>query len=103
MSDTSTFSEFIRKMRVERDEPLRVIAAAVGIDSTLLSKLERAERFPTEEQVVRFAKYFKVSLAELQGKVIADKVLTKYVNQDAAIHATQILNDRAAPYKKRKR
>src|SRR5450755_4568126 len=36
MQDKSSFGEIIRKLRQGREEPLRVVAAAVGIDSTLL-------------------------------------------------------------------
>ncbi len=95
----SSFGEFIRKLRHERKEPLRVVAAAVGIDSTLLSKLEHGDRFPTEAQISKFAKAFKVPGAELKGRVIADKIVSQYDDEDAALHAAHILRERAAPYK----
>jgi len=96
---TSSFAEFIRKMRQHREEPLRVVAAAVGIDSTLLSKLEHGDRFPTEAQISKFAKFFKVPEGELKGRVIADKVTSEYGDEDAALHAAHILKERATPYK----
>jgi transcriptional regulator with XRE-family HTH domain len=96
---TSSFGEFIRKMRQDREEPLRVVAAAVGIDSTLLSKLEHGDRFPTESQISKFAKIFKVPEGELKGRVIADKVASEYDDDEAALHAAHILQERAAPYK----
>jgi transcriptional regulator with XRE-family HTH domain len=99
MKDKSSFGEFIRKLRQDRDEPLRVIAAAVGIDSTLLSKLEHGDRFPTEAQIEKFAKFFKLPEGELKGRVIADKVTSEYEDDDAALHAAHILKERATPYK----
>ncbi|MCX6902954.1 MAG: helix-turn-helix transcriptional regulator [Verrucomicrobia bacterium] len=99
MKSNSTFGEYIRKKRQEREQPLRVVAAAVEIDSTLLSKLERGERFPTEEQIAKFAKVFKLSEQELKGRVIADKVTAEYDDQGATLHAAQILQERAAPYR----
>lgn len=99
MPDKSSFGEFIRKLRQDRDEPLRVVAAAVGIDSTLLSKLEHGDRFPTEAQIVKFAKFFKLPEGELKGRVIADKVTSEYEDDDAALHAAHILKERATPYK----
>lgn len=95
----SSFGEFIRKMRHDREEPLRVVAAAVGIDSTLLSKLEHGDRFPTEVQISKFAKVFKVPEGELKGRVIADKVASEYGDDEAALHAAHILQERATPYK----
>lgn len=99
MQDKSSFGEFIRKLRQDREEPLRVVAAAVGIDSTLLSKLEHGDRFPTEIQISNFAKFFKLSEGELKGRVIADKVTSEYNDDDAALHAALILRERATPYK----
>lgn len=99
MPDKSSFGEFIRKMRLDRDEPLRVVAAAVDIDSTLLSKLEHGDRFPTEAQISKFAKFFKVPEGELKGRVIADKVTSEYDDEEAALHAAHILKERATPYK----
>ena len=99
MADKSSFGEFIRKLRQDREEPLRVVAAGVGIDSTLLSKIERGVRFPTEAQISKFAKFFKIPEQELKGRVIADKVTCEYGDQGAALHAVQILKERAAPYR----
>src|SRR5258706_13027111 len=99
MQDKSSFGQIIRKLRQGREEPLRVVAAAVGIDSTLLSKLEHGDRFPTEAQICKFAKLFKVPLGELKGRVIADKVTLEYKEEKAALHAAQILKKRATPYR----
>lgn len=101
MRDKSSFGELIRKMRRNREEPLRVVAAAVGIDSTLLSKLEHGDRFPTEMQISKFAKFFMLPEEELKGRVIADKVTSEYGDKTAALHAAHILKERATPYKTR--
>lgn len=99
MQDKSSFGEIIRKLRHGREEPLRVVAAAVGIDSTLLSKLERGDRFPTEAQISKFAKLFRIPEQELKGRVIADKVTSEYDDEGAALHAAYILRERAKPYR----
>jgi transcriptional regulator with XRE-family HTH domain len=99
MQDKSSFGEIIRKLRRGREEPLRVVAAAVGIDSTLLSKLERGARFPTEAQITRFAKLFKLPEQELKGRVIADRVTSEYDDDAASLHAAHILKERATSYK----
>ena len=99
MEDKSSFGEFIRKLRQNREEPLRVVAAGVEIDSTLLSKLEHGDRFPTEVQISKFAKYFKLPEEELKGRVIADKVASEYDDNAAFLYAANILKERATPYK----
>ena|SRR5581483_820875 len=99
MQDKFSFGELIRKLRQDREEPLRVVAAGVEIDSTLLSKLEHGDRFPTEVQISKFAKFFKISEKELKGRVIADKMISEYDDGEAALHAALILQERAIPYK----
>jgi len=99
MQDKASFGEIIRKLRQGREEPLRVVAAAVGIDSTLLSKLERGGRFPTEVQISKFAKLFKIPEHELKGRVIADKVTSECDDDGAALHAAYILKERATSSK----
>ncbi|NJN95147.1 MAG: helix-turn-helix domain-containing protein [Anaerolineales bacterium] len=94
-----TFGETIRAWRKQRSEPLRVVAAAVEIDSTLLSKIERGERLPTEVQLARFAEYFGVPLAELTAQVIADRIILEYGPQETTLQALNIVRERIVPYK----
>jgi transcriptional regulator with XRE-family HTH domain len=50
----------IRKLREDKALPLRTVAAFLDIDQAILSKIERGQRKPTREQVVKLAAYFKV-------------------------------------------
>ncbi|MBI1877589.1 MAG: helix-turn-helix transcriptional regulator [Chloroflexi bacterium] len=79
-------------------DTIRAWRAAVEIDSTLLSKIERGERLPTETQLARFADYFGVSLDELAAQVIADRIVSEYGHQGATLQALQIVKERIAPY-----
>jgi transcriptional regulator with XRE-family HTH domain len=99
MRDKSSFGVFIRRLRQNREEPLRVVAAGVDIDSTLLSKLEHGERFPTEVQIAKFAKFFDIPEEELKGRVIADKVASECNDNAACLYAASILKYRATRYK----
>ncbi len=100
MKEKQTFGERIRQLRKQRGEPLRVIAAALEMDSTLLSKIERGERFPTNEQLVKFARYFKMSLDDLAAQVIADKIVSEYGNHPRTLQAIKIVKERVSPYMK---
>jgi HTH-type transcriptional regulator, competence development regulator len=100
MKPEPTFGETIRALRNERGEPLRVVAAAVEIDSTLLSKIERGDRLPTPAQIGKFAKYFGVPLDELTAKAIADKIVGEYGHHSATLQAIKIVKERVSPYLK---
>lgn len=41
--NSETFGEYIRQLRDAQDMPLRELAAALDIDPSILSKLERGE------------------------------------------------------------
>ncbi len=46
-----SFGEYIRRIREERNLPLRKVAAALDIDTSILSKIERNERVATKEMI----------------------------------------------------
>jgi transcriptional regulator with XRE-family HTH domain len=98
MNPKQSFGETIRALRKQHNEPLRVVAAAVEMDSTLLSKIERGERFPTEAQIAKFAKYFGIRQDELLAQVIADKIVTQYGHHATTLQAVKIVKERVSPY-----
>jgi len=94
----STFGELIRAMRLEKNFPLRVVAAAVEIDSTLLSRFELGDRFPNDEQIKRFAEYFQQPVEEFSAQVIADRILSSYGHDTVMLKAADIVKERIAEY-----
>ena len=98
MQEQRTFGETLRALRTQRGEPLRVVAAAVEIDSTLLSKIERGNRLPTEAQVARFAQYFGIPQNKLTAQAIADKIVWEYGQQDTTLQAVMLVKERMEPY-----
>jgi transcriptional regulator with XRE-family HTH domain len=46
-----SFGEYIRKVREEKELPLRKVAAALDIDTSILSKIERNDRVATKEMI----------------------------------------------------
>lgn len=93
-----SFGETIRLLRQQRGEPLRAVAAGISIDSTLLSKIERGQRLPTDEQLSGLADYFGVPVEELAAKVIAEKILSDYGYQEATRKALNIVRERLGHY-----
>lgn len=96
----STFAETIRALRQGRGVPLRVVAAAIEIDSTLLSRFELGERFPTTEQLARFANYFQLPLDELSAQVIADRIIATYGTDEVTARAADMVRERLSEYRR---
>ena len=97
-----TFAETIRALRQQKNVPLRVVAAEVEIDSTLLSRFELGERFPTPEQLARFADYFQLPLEELSAQVIADRIIATYGSDEVTARAAVIVKERLSDYGREK-
>lgn len=64
----------IRQARVAHQLLLRKAAAALDIDTGLLSKIERNERRPTRDQVQRFAQLYQLDADALLVDWLSDKV-----------------------------
>lgn len=88
--------KWLRELRHAKGEPLRVVAAAADIDSTLLSKIELGQRLPTEQQTAAFAVYFGVSAEDMEAKRLAEKFWMENRNNPAAAKAARMIR-KAAP------
>ena len=79
-----TFGEYIRKSREDKGLPLRKVAAALDIDTSILSKIERSERRATIEIIPILAKSLdkvekEVELQFIQSAIITDLGELKYL------------------------
>lgn len=80
----------IRELREQNHILLRQLAAQLEIDTTLLSKMERGERFFKREDIVMLAKLFQQPEHELLTLWLADKVLKTLQNQKYQKQALEI-------------
>lgn len=69
------FGERIRALRTQQALLLRQVAAALEIDTALLSKIERGERLIKKEQVAQVATILKADAEELLTLWLADQVM----------------------------
>ncbi|MEP6726665.1 MAG: nucleotidyltransferase domain-containing protein [Bacteroidota bacterium] len=84
----------IRKLREEKELPLRTVAAFLDIDQAILSKIERRQRKPTREQVVKLAVYFKVKENDLLVAWLSDKLVYEVEDEDMALKALQVAEEK---------
>jgi transcriptional regulator with XRE-family HTH domain len=98
-----TLGAVLRKMRKDRQLPLRSVAAAAEMDSTLLSKIEHGQRLPTETQARSLAAFYKLSFEELEAQRLAERFWSEHGDSPAAKKAVTLLREKAAGYSVRKR
>ncbi len=93
----------IRQLREKQKLPLRAIAAFLDIDLAILSKIERGQRNATREQVVKLAEYFKVKENDLLVAWLSDKLVYEVVDEDMALKALQVAEEKVKYNKTKKK
>lgn len=88
------FGNIIRKLRENKELPLRSVAAFLEIDQAILSKIERGQRKPTREQVVKLAEYFKTKESDLLIAWLSDKLVYEVEDEDFALKALQVAEEK---------
>ena len=73
-----TFGEYIRRLREERDLPLRKVAARLDVDTSTLSKVERGERPMSINYLKPLSQILKINYKELQVRFLADSIHANY-------------------------
>jgi predicted nucleotidyltransferase/DNA-binding XRE family transcriptional regulator len=86
--------DIIRKLRENKELPLRTVAAFIDIDQAILSKIERGQRKPTRDQVIKLAKYFKVKENDLLVAWLSDKLVYEVEDEDMALKALQVAEEK---------
>ena len=84
----------IRKLRENKELPLRTVAAFLNIDQAILSKIERGKRKPSREHVVKLAEYFNVKENDLLIAWLSDKLVNDMEDEDMALKALQVAEEK---------
>ena len=98
-----SLGDTIRRLREEKELPLRTVAAYLDIDQAILSKMERGQRKASREQVVKLAKYFKVKENELLVAWLSDRVVYEIEDEEVALEALQVAEEHIKYQLKQKR
>jgi len=81
------FGTYIRQLREAEHMPLRKLAAALDIDTSTLSKIERQERYANPAMVPILAEVFGLEYKELQIFFWRDKLLQDLRDEDFIVEA----------------
>lgn len=92
---TETIGEKLRRIREEKELPLRKVAALLDIDVAILSKMERGERKITKEVVLKLADIYDYNTDELLVSFLSDKILYEIQDEDLGIEALKVAEERA--------
>jgi predicted nucleotidyltransferase/plasmid maintenance system antidote protein VapI len=85
--------ETLRKLREEKQLPLRIVASFLGIDQAILSKMERGQRKISRDQVIRLAHYFQVNEETLLISWLSDKLVYELGDEELSLKALQLAEE----------
>lgn len=101
MNKVITFAEQVRTLREEARLSLREVSEEIGIDSSLLGKIERNQRQPTKEQIKQVAKYFKIDEREMMKEFLSDQIAYRILEENADLDTLKVA-ERKVQYLKTK-
>lgn len=86
----TTFGEHLRDLREDSGQTLREVATNIGIDPSLLAKIERNERQPTKQLIKHVALFFRVNEKELQNEFLSDQIAYKILDEKADLKILKV-------------
>lgn len=98
-----TIGQKLRELREKDNLLLRQVAAALEMDTALLSKYERDERKPGKEQVLAFAKYYKVPPDNLLVAWLSDKLASEVMDEELGLKAMQMAEKKVKHHKSKRK
>ena len=75
------FGALISSQRKLNNLPLRKVAAALDIDTSTLSKIERGERAANSKMIPVIAELFELDFKELQIRYLSQKLNDEFGNE----------------------
>lgn len=78
MSDRTDFGAYLYQLRTVKGLPLRVVADKLGIDLTLLSKIEHGERQVQGHMLKGIAELFDLDYRALQIEFLNKRIAEEY-------------------------
>lgn len=85
-----TTGELIREKREMKGFLLREVSTQIGIDTAILSKIERGERKATKEQIIKLADILEIDKSLILTQYLSEKILYEIQNEDFGIEALKV-------------
>lgn len=89
-----SFGEHLRALRVDTGQTLKSVAIQIGIDTSLLAKIERNERQPTKQIIRQVAQFFQVDEKDLQSNFLSDQIAYKILSEEADLSILKVAEEK---------
>ncbi len=95
----TTLGNQLRSFRESAELSLREVAGQIGIDTSLLGKIERSERQPTKDQIKQIAVFFKLDEKILIKEFLSDQFAYKIIEEEADLDTLKLAEAKVSFYK----
>lgn len=89
-----SFGEIIKSFRQEKELPLRAVAKEIGIDTSMLGKLEKNERRPSKDLIKKLSKYYNTDEQDLLIALMSDNVANELIGNENAMKILKIAQEK---------
>ena len=86
----SEFGTYIHGLRKEKKYSLKIVADKLGIDISLLSKIENGERQPQSHMINGLSELFDIDYKEMQIQLLNQKIENEYGDEPFINEALQM-------------
>jgi transcriptional regulator with XRE-family HTH domain len=83
---TKTFGEQIRDLRESEGYTLKTVSEKIGVDISLLAKVERNERQPTKQMIKNVSDLFRIEEKILLTNYLSDQIAYKILEEGADLN-----------------
>jgi HTH-type transcriptional regulator, competence development regulator len=94
VKNITSFGEHLRNLRENQSLTLKNVAEQIGIDTSLLAKIERNERQPTKLIIKQVAEFFNCNEQELLNNFLSDQIAYKIMDEEADIEILKVAEEK---------
>lgn len=92
----NTLAQVLQKARNAQEMVVRELAQKCGIDAAMISRFEKGQRIPTEDNLKALSEVLHLSFDHLRKVWLAEKVYRILENEDEAIEVLSLAESRVA-------
>jgi transcriptional regulator with XRE-family HTH domain len=89
METERTFGKIVKTLREEKNLTLREVSEYLGVDTSMLGKIEKNNRKPTKQLIMKFSTFFNVDERELTIAFLSDNLAYQIMDEEE--FATEVL------------
>lgn len=94
LKEYTTFGKHLRMLRENAGLTLKEVASNIGVDISLLAKIERNERQPNKLLIKNISVFFNVDEKELLNEFLSDQIAYKILDEEADVNILKVVEQK---------